>query len=141
MNRFIEAQSSACTGFSKALNELKSGRKTSHWMWYIFPQLRGLGVSELSYIYGIRDLDEAREYLKNETLGARLIEIVTVVLKLDTKNAVEIFGWTDSMKLRSCLTLFALASDEENNVFEKALQKYFDGIQDERTIAMLNTKQ
>jgi uncharacterized protein (DUF1810 family) len=141
VNRFIEAQSSACTGFSKALNELKSGRKTSHWMWYIFPQLRGLGVSELSYIYGILDLDEAREYLKNETLGARLIEIVTVVLKLDTKNAVEIFGWIDSMKLRSCLTLFALASDEENNVFEKALQKYFDGIQDERTIAMLNTKQ
>ena len=107
-------------------------------MWYIFPQLRGLGASELSYQYGIEDLEEAREYLNHEVLGSRLNEIVQELLKLETNNAVEVFGRTDSMKLRSCMTLFSIVENEENNIFEKALEKYFQGNRDEATIVLLN---
>ena len=124
--------------FSSALLEIKAGKKTSHWMWYIFPQLRGLGASELSYQYGIEDLEEAREYLNHEVLGSRLNEIVQELLKLETNNAVEVFGRTDSMKLRSCMTLFSIVENEENNIFEKALEKYFQGNRDEATIVLLN---
>jgi uncharacterized protein (DUF1810 family) len=134
---FIEAQSSASAGFKTALNELKSGRKTSHWMWYIFPQLRGLGRSSTSYEFGIRDLHEAREYLNHEVLGPRLNEIVDELLKLETNNAVDIFGRTDSMKLCSCLTLFSTASDLDNNLFQKALDKYFNGQLDYKTLELL----
>ena len=124
--------------FSSALLEIKAGKKTSHWMWYIFPQLRGLGASELSYQYGIEDLEEAREYLNHEVLGSRLNKIVQELLKLETNNPVEVFGRTDSMKFRSCLTLFSMVSNEENNFFDKALEKYFQGNRDEATIVLLN---
>jgi len=123
--------------FSSALLEIKAGKKTSHWMWYIFPQLRGLGASELSYQYGIEDLEEAREYLNHEVLGSRINEIVQELLKLETNNAVEVFGRTDSMKLCSCLTLFSIASDLDNNLFQKALDKYFNGQLDDKTLELL----
>jgi uncharacterized protein (DUF1810 family) len=134
MLKFVEKSNEY---YALALNELKRGRKTSHWMWYIFPQIRGLGSSELSYEYGIKDLEEAREYLNHEVLGPRLYEIVDELLKLETNNAVEIFGRTDSMKLCSCLTLFSIASDLDNNLFQKALDKYFNGQLDKETLKLL----
>ena len=137
MNRYIDAQLSEISGFNVALIEIKTGKKTSHWMWYIFPQLRGLGASELSYQYGIEDLEEAREYLNHEVLGPRLKEIVGELLKLETNNAVEIFGRTDSMKLCSCLTLFSIVSDLDDNLFQKALDKYFNGQLDDKTLKLL----
>ena len=118
--------------------EVISVQKVDHWIWYIFPQLRGIGESELSYQYGIEDLEEAREFLNHEVLGSRLNEIVQELLKLETNNAVEVFGRTDSMKLRSCMTLFSIVENEENNIFEKALEKYFQGNRDEATIVLLN---
>ena len=124
--------------FGLALNEVKSSRKTGHWMWYIFPQLRGLGVSITSYEYGIRDIHEAKEYLNHDVLGPRLKEIVGELLKLETNNAVEIFGRTDSMKLCSCLTLFSIASDIDNNLFQKVLEKYFNGERCSLTINLLH---
>jgi len=118
--------------------EVISVQKVDHWIWYIFPQLRGIGESELSYQYGIEDLEEAREFLNHEVLGSRLNEIVQELLKLETNNAVEVFGRTDSMKLRSCMTLFSIVENEEKNIFEKALEKYFQGNRDEATIVLLN---
>ena len=137
MNRFITAQHSEISGFNVALAQVKSGKKISDWMWYIFPQLRGLGVSITSYEYGIRDINEAWEYLHHEVLGSRLNEIVRELLKLETKSAVEIFGETDSKKLRSCLTLFSIASDLDNTLFQKALDKYFNGQLDDKTLKLL----
>ena len=137
MNRYLDAQLSEISGFNVALIEINTGKKTSHWMWYIFPQLRGLGASELSYQYGIEDLEEAREYLNHEVLGPRLKEIVGELLKLETNNAVEIFGRTDSMKLCSCLTLFSIVSDLDYNLFQKALDKHFNGQLDDKTLKLL----
>lgn len=133
LDRFVTAQAGA---FEQALSEVRNGRKVSHWMWYIFPQLRGLGRSEMAIHYGIVNLAEARAYLEHQVLGPRLIAICEAALAVNGKTATEIFGKPDDMKLRSCVTLFAEVSDAES-IFQKILDKYFDGNADPRTVQLL----
>jgi uncharacterized protein (DUF1810 family) len=133
LDRFINAQEHS---YDKALQEIKKGKKTSHWMWYIFPQLAGLGNSEFSKTYAIKNLDEARAYLKHPVLGPRLLEITTAVLKLHNLSAHAVFGSPDDLKLRSCTTLFSLVSDR-NAPFSAVLQKYFKGFPCARTLDLL----
>ncbi|MGJ1384512.1 DUF1810 domain-containing protein [Sphingobacterium siyangense] len=136
LKRFLDAQNQV---YLKALSEIKNGRKTSHWMWYVFPQLRGLGSSEISDEYGISGGSEAISYLAHPVLGKHLIEISEALLQLDGFTAEEIFGYPDYLKLRSCMTLFAMVSDTDN-IFNEVLKKYFDGIADERTVTAIRTK-
>ena len=131
LDRFIKAQEDA---YLIALNEIKNGKKQSHWMWYIFPQIKGLGMSETSRYYGIDDEDEAKEYLDNEILGFRLREITSELLKLDTNNPVDIFGVIDSMKLKSSMTLFDHVSNDK--IFSEVLEKYYNGEIDDKTILL-----
>ena len=133
LERFVEAQRYS---YDTALNEIRSGEKRGHWIWYIFPQLKGLGRSSRSYDYGIEDIDEARSYLAHPVLGARLIEITQALLTLSDCNARNVMGF-DDVKLRSCMTLFAIASGEEDSVFHKVLYKFFDGEQDPLTLSLL----
>ena len=133
LERFKRAQ---CDSYEQALREIRSGRKRSHWMWYIFPQLRGLGFSSTAEYYGISTLDEAKAYLEDPVLGPRLAEISQVLLELDDKNADRIFGYPDNLKLRSCMTLFAAAAGRDS-VFQKVLDAYFNGVGDSRTTEML----
>ena len=133
--RFLDAQTNT---YEAALKEIKSGRKTSHWMWFIFPQIAGLGLSETARFYAIRNEKEAAEYLAHPVLGTRLIEISTALVGLSTNNAIEVFGSIDSMKLKSSMTLFSL-SENAHPVFQKVLDKFFDGKKDEKTVALLNT--
>jgi uncharacterized protein (DUF1810 family) len=128
--KFLDAQNQV---YLKALSELKKGKKDTHWMWYIFPQIKGLGSSENANYYGIKDLNEATAYLQHPILGKHLIEISEVVLNLNEKTATQIFGTPDDMKLRSCMTLFSIL-DNPNPVFQKVLDKYYEGIKDEETI-------
>ena len=132
IDRFIKAQENS---YNQALEEIKNGRKRSHWIWYIFPQLKGLGSSEISRYYAIRSRNEAKEYIKHPVLGSRLIEISNELLKLDTNNADDVMGWPDNMKLKSSMTLFALVSD--NGIFRRVLDKFFDGEMDEFTVQNL----
>jgi uncharacterized protein (DUF1810 family) len=132
MQRFIQAQE---TSYPTALAEVRAGYKSSHWMWYIFPQLKGLGFSSTAQYYGINGREEAMAYLKHPVLGVRLREITSALLTLERKSAVEIFGRTDAMKLRSSMTLFYAVS--EDDLFKKVLDKYYDGKSDGRTLAML----
>lgn len=132
--KFLDAQNQV---YLKALSELKNGKKDTHWMWYIFPQLNGLGSSETAQFYGIENRNEAKVYLQHPVLGQHLIEISFVVLQLEGKTAAEIFGTPDDMKLRSCMTLFANV-ENANPVFQKVLQKYFNGLSDELTLQLLN---
>ena len=106
LSRFLKAQE---YDYDQALREIRAGRKRSHWMWYIFPQIQGLGFTRTSEFYAIRDLDEAKAYLADPVLGARLKEISSALLDLDGLSASEIFGYPDDLKLRSCMTLFCLA--------------------------------
>lgn len=129
LERFIKAQE---RDYDIALKEIINGKKETHWMWYIFPQIIGLGNSAMSEFYAIKDLEEAREYLNDDILGKRLVEISTELLKLDTNNPVEIFGYIDSLKLNSCMTLFDYISD--NEIFSKVINKYFNGDKDLSTI-------
>ncbi len=117
------------------ISEVRAGYKSSHWMWYIFPQLKGLGFSSTAQYYGINGREEAMAYLKHPVLGARLREITSMLLTLEGKSAVEIFGRTDAMKLRSSMTLFYAVS--EDDLFKKVLDRYYDGKLDGRTLAML----
>ena len=133
LKRFIEAQR---TDYAMALSEIKRGRKQSHYMWYIFPQILGLGFSSTSKYYAIKNIDEATAYLKNEILGNRLIEICNALLMLETNNAHVIFGSPDNMKLRSSMTLFSEVNDA-SSVFQKVLDKFFDGKKDDRTLQLL----
>lgn len=132
LERFVKAQEE---NYETALNEIKQGRKRSHWMWYIFPQIKGLGHSPIAQYYSIQDKNEAENYLKHPILSKRLVEISEELLKLDNDNASEVFGYPDDMKLKSSMTLFYLVS--ENNVFKKVLEKFFCGKLDERTIEIL----
>jgi uncharacterized protein (DUF1810 family) len=132
--KFLDAQNQV---YLKALSEIKKGKKETHWMWYIFPQIKGLGSSETAQYYGIKDLNEATAYLQHPILGKHLIEISEEVLKLKEKNATQIFGTPDDMKLRSCMTLFANV-ENANPVFQKVLAKYFNGLPDELTLQLLN---
>ncbi len=129
LDRFIEAHKE---DYENALSEIKKGRKLTHWMWYIFPQIVGLGMSETTKYYEIKSLEEAKLYLNNKLLGIHLIEISKVLLELNTSNPVEIFGEVDALKLKSSMTLFSLVS--ENEIFDKVIDKYFDGNKDSDTI-------
>ena len=131
LDRFIKAQENT---YLVALNEIKNGRKQSHWMWYIFPQIKGLGMSETSRYYGIDDEEEAKAYLDNEILGSRLREITSELLKLNIYNPVDIFGTIDAMKLKSSMTLFDYVS--EDKIFSQVLNKYYNGEIDEKTILL-----
>ena len=131
LDRFIKAQENI---YIKALNEINNGKKTTHWMWYIFPQLKGLGMSEMANYYGIDNLLEAQEYLNNKLLSSRLYEITNELLNLSEDNPEKIFGYVDAMKLRSCMTLFNLVSSE--NIFKDVLEKYYGGKVDDKTIAL-----
>lgn len=131
--RFVAAQKDS---FDLAVSEVKSGRKLSHWMWYMFPQFRGLGRSTISQRYGITGSDEAYAYLTHSVLGPRLLTICDAALCVKGRSATEIFGNPDDMKLRSCATLFAHISNTDS-VFHKLIDKYFDGKMDLRTIELL----
>ncbi len=132
LDRFLRAQA---VDYARALSELRAGQKQSHWMWYIFPQIEGLGGSAMSRRYSIKSAAEARAYLEHPVLGARLRECFGAVLNIEGRSAHEIFGSPDDMKLRSSATLFAAVSDEA--VFKDVLQKYFDGKADEPTLGLL----
>lgn len=133
LQRFVDAQAD---DYDRALAELRAGRKRSHWMWYVFPQLRGLGFSEMSVHYGITGLGEARAYLAHPLLGPRLRECCAVLLSLPTRSAHDIFGTPDDLKLRSSATLFARVSPA-GSVFEQILNRFFDGQPDARTLRLL----
>src|SRR5215471_11669952 len=136
LERFVEAQDELGT-YGRALAELRRGSKTGHWMWFIFPQIAGLGLSAMSQRYAISTLAEARGYLKHPVLGARLVECATVLAATDGKSAAEILGPVDAMKLRSSMTLFAAAAPDQP-AFGAVLAKYFGGTPDEATLARLN---
>ena len=133
LDRFLDAQRG---DYAAALAEVRRGRKTSHWMWYIFPQIAGLGQSSTARYYGIRDLEEAREYYAHPVLGQRLREISGVLLELRGSDPVAVFGGIDSMKLKSSMTLFAVAAPDDP-LFRQALDKYYGGEQDALTLRIL----
>ena len=133
LQRFVDAQSAV---YDTVRGELRRGRKHSHWMWFIFPQIAGLGHSVMAQRYAISSYAEARAYLEHPILGPRLRECTRLVLAVDRKSAYEILGSPDDMKFRSSLTLFSYAT-ADNQIFRDALQKYFDGDEDTLTIARL----
>lgn len=132
LNRFLTAQERS---YDAALAEIKAGRKRTHWMWYIFPQIAGLGMSSTAQYYSIQDSLEAEEYIEHPVLGARLLEISRALLTLESSDATAVMGYPDDLKLRSCMTLFAQVSDDP--VFEAVLDKFFGGRPDSRTLALL----
>jgi uncharacterized protein (DUF1810 family) len=133
LSRFVEAQDRI---YDRVLAELNSGRKSSHWMWFVFPQIEGLGFSSTTRYYSIKSLEEARRYLDHPVLGKRLRECAETILALEGLSASSIFGYPDDMKLKSSMTLFASAA-EPHSVFTRVLEKYFQGNRDERTISLL----
>ena len=136
LKRFADAQKRS---YETAREEIRRGRKRSHWMWYIFPQMRGLGFSSNAHYYGIVNLEEARAYLADPYLGGNLREISGLLLQLDTNDPYRVFGTPDDMKLCSSMTLFALVS-EEGSVFHKVLDKYYGGHMDSATLRILGIK-
>jgi uncharacterized protein (DUF1810 family) len=135
LERFVRAQDSGGT-YQEAVAELRDGQKTSHWMWFIFPQIAGLGHSPMAQRYAISSLAEAKAYLDHPILGPRLRECTGLVLAVEGRSAYEILGSPDDMKFRSCMTLFAHAGPREQ-MFRDALEKYFDGEEDALTVARL----
>jgi uncharacterized protein (DUF1810 family) len=135
-DHFVQAQEAV---YEQVLRELAAGRKQSHWMWFIFPQLRGLGQSPMSERFAIGSLEQARRYTAHELLGPRLHECTSLVLRVQDRSIEEIFGYPDWMKFRSSITLFSLASPQDS-VFKQALDQYFAGIPDERTLDLLNLR-
>lgn len=133
LKRFVTAQQNT---WQQALKELLNGRKTSHWMWYIFPQVYGLGFSAVSKRFAIRNLDEAMAYLAHPLLGERLIICSKAVLDVKGRTATQIFGYPDDLKLRSCMTLFA-KTDAPDSVFDQVLKKYYGGRPDHRTLDLI----
>jgi uncharacterized protein (DUF1810 family) len=133
LNRFVQAQED---DYAQALAEIRSGRKQSHWMWYIFPQFDGLGHSSMSKRYSIKSVAEAEAYLRHLTLGPRLVECCEAALRIEGRSAHEIFGSPDDVKLRSCATLFAGVSPA-GSVFDRLLDKYFHGGRDNRTLRLM----
>ncbi len=134
LKRFLEAQAN---DYATALAEIQAGRKQSHWMWYIFPQMANLGFSATSKFYAIKDRSEAENYLAHPVLGARLIEISAALLEVKGKTANQIFGSPDDMKLKSSMTLFS-ALENTNPIFRQVLDKYFDGAKDRRTLELID---
>ena len=135
LDRFTKAQDQDGI-YQRAAAELRAGRKVTHWMWFVFPQIGGLGFTAMSREYAISSLDEARAYLAHPVLGPRLVQIATIVAGIEGKTAEQIFGSTDAMKLRSSMTLFSKAQPDEP-VFAEILDTYFDGAPDEATLARL----
>lgn len=133
LNRFVNAQEGV---YSRALEEVRAGRKQSHWMWFVFPQISGLGFSAMSQRYAIKNREEAVAYLQHPVLGARLIECMQVVLAVEGYTAHDIFGVPDDMKLLSCATLFANISPTDP-VFQKVIAKYFNGEANSKTLRLL----
>lgn len=133
LERFVEAQRGT---YEQACAELRRGRKSGHWIWFIFPQIAGLGMSAMSQRYAIGSLEEARAYLAHPVLGLRLREVCRIVLGIEGRTVEEIFGYPDDMKLRSSMTLFAAATDDGAE-FVTVLEKYFGGERDGRTLELL----
>ena len=133
LDRFVEAQAK---DYATALAELRAGKKLTHWIWYVLPQLRGLGTSSRATFYGIASADEARAFLAHPVLGPRLAQCVAAMNALRGLTAAQVLGQIDAAKFRSCLTLF-LSVDPQNAVFREALDKYFAGVKDEKTVALL----
>jgi uncharacterized protein (DUF1810 family) len=136
LNRFVKAQE---RDYDRALQEIRAGRKRSHWMWYIFPQLDGLAFSAMSKRYAIKSKKEAEAYLSHPTLGPRLLECVQAVLDVEGKSATGIFGTPDDLKLRSSATLFAAVSPP-GSVFHRLVDKYYGGKPDDRTLGLLKNE-
>ncbi|WP_416440782.1 DUF1810 domain-containing protein [Leeuwenhoekiella sp. A16] len=133
LERFIKAQDHS---YETALNEIKNGRKQSHWMWFIFPQFKGLGQSATSKQYAIKSKEEAKAFFDHAILGPRLVEITNALLELKGLTAHAIFGSPDDLKLKSCMTLFT-AIQEKNTCFQEVLDKYYAGKQDDKTLKLL----
>jgi len=133
LERFVQAQDPI---YERVLEELRAGRKTSHWMWFVFPQTAGLGRSPTSVFYAIADLDEARAYLAHPVLGARLRECTAIVAGHEGLSAFDIFGGIDALKLHSCMTLFTRA-DPDEPLFKTVLERYFDARPDPNTLRQL----
>ena len=135
LERFVEAQAEV---MDRVFTELRAGQKRSHWMWFVFPQIRGLGASEMAMRYAISGREEARAYLDHAVLGPRLQECAGIVVGLEGRTIEEIFGYPDDLKFHSSMTLFAEVANPSEWVFEKALMKYFGGETDEATLARLS---
>lgn len=135
LNKFLEAQKDT---FEYALFEIKNGKKESHWMWYVFPQIQGIGQSENSSFYALNNIKEASNYLKHPILGARLLEISTLLLNCKNTNIEEIFGYPDYLKLKSSMTLFSIAVNNEELIFNKILEKYYKKNMCDITLLILN---
>ena len=136
LNRFVAAQRDT---YALALNEIRSGLKQSHWMWFIFPQIDGLGSSPTARHYAIKSRDEAAAYLQHPVLGARLLECAAAALATGKRSAVAVFGSPDNLKLRSSATLFAAVAPK-GSVFERVLEHYFNGQSDQRTLDLLSAR-
>ena len=136
LDRFIKAQKEY---YSVALEEIRNGEKRSHWMWFIFPQIKGLGQTEISKYYAIESIDEAKAYLNNEDLSRNLIEITNAILDVKNKTAVEILGFPDYYKLRSSMTLFYEAS--KNELFKRVVDKYYNSELDDLTLKILKKEE
>ena len=132
LSRFLNAQA---RDYETALREIRAGHKRSHWIWYIFPQIQGLGFSSTAQYYAIENLEEAKAYLADPVLRERLLEISNALLALDSCDPSEVMGYPDDLKLRSSMTLFSLA-EPECTVFRDVLDKFYDGQEDSRTIAL-----
>jgi uncharacterized protein (DUF1810 family) len=137
LERFVKAQAPV---FATVLDELRAGRKRSHWMWFVFPQLKGLGHSPTAQFYGIAGRDEARAYLAHPVLGPRLERATRTVIEADAPSLHAIFGSPDDMKFRSSMTLFSRAADDATDVYRRALERWCDGKPDERTVALLRAE-
>ena len=135
IERFLDAQNATYAGYEQALEEVRNGRKVWHWIWYVFPQMRGLGHSERANYYGIADRGEAEEYLLNFTLNDRIHEVSEALLQHQNKSAVSIFGALDAMKVQSSMTLFDAISPDD--VFGKVLDQFYGGVRDKRTLELL----
>ncbi len=133
LERFVQAQAH---DYARALAEIRAGRKRSHWMWYVFPQIEGLGLSATSRRYAIKSIDEARAYLAHPILGPRLVACVEALLEIRNRSAHDIFGTPDDMKLRSCATLFERVAPP-GSVFARVLDRYFQGERDPATLRLL----
>ena len=134
LDRFVTAQQGVYPG---VLDELRRGHKTGHWIWFIFPQIAGLGRSAVSRFYSIASVDEARAYLAHAVLGTRLIECTTIVAAIPDRTAIDIFGSVDAMKVRSCMTLFHRVAPDEP-AFRAVLDRFYDGTADEATDALIS---
>jgi len=134
LERFVEAQEPV---YARVRAELETGRKRTHWMWFVFPQLHGLGESPTARRFAIASLDEARAYLAHPILGPRLLECTRLVNGAESRTLGEIFGYPDDLKFRSCMTLFAAAGGPGQALFDAALRKYCGGVPDERTLELL----